>query len=291
MSSSKRIAIIGSTGQLGTDLVVAAQSSGAEVVPITHGEMDVTDFSAVSRVISSSAFDFVINCAAFHRVDDCQDDPDSAFGVNTVGAYNVARAAVATGAMPIFLSSDYVFDGEKQSPYVEADQPRPLNVYGVSKAAGEAAVFIAGDAIVARVSSLFGRAGSSGKGKNFIENILDKARSTGEAKVVDDIIMSPSYTRDVAAAIVHLIEVGAVGTFHLANAGECSWYEFARAAVELTGIDARIEATKSDSYPTVTKRPSYSALKSERAGSVGVVQRPWLDALTAYLVEKGHISA
>lgn len=292
MSSSSQVVVIGSTGQLGTDLVAALdRASTLQPVALTHHDVEVTDFESVVGALADTDPIAVVNCAAFHRVDDCEDEPETAFAINAAGAFNVARAAGERDAVPVFISSDYVFDGAKGTPYVESDPVSPLSVYGVSKVAGESVVHTTGPALVARVSSLFGIAGASGKGGNFIETILGRARADGKVTVVDDIIMSPSYTRDVAENLVKAIETGVTGTLHLANEGQCSWHELASAAITAAGISAEVEPTDSSTYPSKARRPSYSALGSERDESLGITRRHWTDALNAYLVEKGHIAS
>ena len=288
--TAQRIAIFGSTGQLGSDLVDVLRGSGSfDVVPFTHDDADCTDAAAVRRVLSGARPQFVINCAAFVRVDDCEDHAEEAFRVNAIGALNIAKACAELEALCVYVSTDYVFDGTKATPYVESDPTCPINVYGASKLAGEHLVRQAAPRwLIVRVASLFGKTGARGKGGNFIETILAKAKQGEALKVVDDIRISPTYTRDAAEIVRRLLEHGAAGVVHAANSGSCTWHEFAKAALELRGLPAVIAPVASTAYPTRARRPKNSAIHSERL-SVGTPA--WRDALCRYLIETGRIQA
>jgi dTDP-4-dehydrorhamnose reductase len=284
----RRVAIFGSTGQLGADLVaVLNQALDYDVVALTHEDADCADSCAVRAALQAARPDIVVNSAAYVRVDDCEDHTREAFEVNAVGAFNIARACVELDALCVYISTDYVFDGTKNAPYVESDPTAPVNVYGVSKLAGEILVRQAAKQwLIVRAASLFGRTGARGKGGNFIETVLAKAKRGEPLTVVNDVLMSPTYTRDAATGLVDLVEAGARGVVHLTNAGACSWHEFAERVIELTGVPASISPCSAEAYPTRARRPRNSALASER----GLRElRPWQDALEAYLVEKGHI--
>lgn len=286
-----RVAVIGSAGQLGTDLVHALSEAGHEPVALAHTDLEVTESGKVGEVIRDLRPDVVVNCAAYVRVDKAEDEPDLAFLVNALGALYVARACADSGAACVHVSTDYVFDGCKSSPYAEDDPPRPINVYGASKLAGEYLVRQAcSESLIVRVASLFGRAGASGKGGNFIETILAKARAGEQLRVVNDVRMSPTYTRDAALAIVRLIEQEARGIVHLTNAGVCTWYDLAKTALDLLHVSADIEPITSDAYPTRAARPANSALAGTRVASIlGAPLPAWKDALLRYLLEKGHL--
>ena len=227
--------------------------------------------------------DAVVNTAAFHRTDECEEKPELAMAVNALGAYNVAAAARERGATIAFLSSDFVFDGSKSTAYVESDVPRPINAYGVSKLAGEMLVAHENPSnYVARISSVFGAAGSSGKGGNFVETMLAKARRRERIEVVDDIVMAPTYAADAARLLVALLVKRApFGVYHLANSGECSWRAFADAILEAAGETARAVAVPSSSVPTKAPRPPHSTLASERRSLLGMTARPWREGLAA----------
>ena len=284
--------VIGSSGQLGQDLM---STFGEKTVGLTHTDIDVTDGIGVSRIVREQRPDWVVNTAAFHRVDDCEKNPTLAFAVNAVGAANVARAATEIGAGVVFYSTDYVFGGEGRSrhdPHTESSKPDPRNVYGVSKLAGEQLVMNANPRhLVIRSAGLYGTA-TSRKGWTFPELMVSKGRSDGWVKVVTDQALSPTSTRDLAEATQALMERDARGLFHLTNEGECSWYEFAQATFDIAGISVNLEPTTTISDDRRARRPSYSALASERLHEVGVPPlRPWRDALEQYLHAKGLIAA
>jgi dTDP-4-dehydrorhamnose reductase len=282
--------VIGSSGQLGQDLMSAF---GESAVGLTHADIDVTDGIGVSRIVREQRPDWVVNTAAFHRVDDCELNPTLAFAVNAVGAANVAHAAAEIGAGVVFYSTDYVFGGEsrpRRDPHTESSQPDPCNVYGVSKLAGEHLVMNANPRhLVIRSAGLYGTA-TSRKGWTFPELMVSKGRSDGCVKVVTDQALSPTYTRDLAEATRALMERNARGLFHLTNEGECSWYEFAQATFAIAGISVDMEPTTTITGERRARRPSYSALASERLAQFGVPPlRPWRDALEHYLGAKGLI--
>ena len=286
-----RIAVIGATGQVGSEIVAAADAARIDVLALTHADCEVTDRASLDAALRDlAAGDAVVNTAAFHRTDACEDDPERAMEANALGAFNAAAAANERGASAVFLSSDYVFDGTKGSAYVESDAPRPINAYGVSKFAGEMLAAHADPAhYIVRISSVFGKAGASGKGGNFVETIVSKAKAGGPIDVVDDIVMAPTYAADAARLIVELLARKApVGVYHLANAGECSWREFADAILERIGSQARARPISSSDAAGKARRPKRSTLASERLGALGLHARPWREALDAYLVEKGH---
>jgi dTDP-4-dehydrorhamnose reductase len=281
-----RILLIGGSGQLGSDL----REVGAEAHRISapsHTEVDVTDAGSVERAIASFAPDAVIDAAAFHKVELCEQDPAWSFAVNAVGPGTVAAAASAHGARCVFISSDYVFDGETPDGYAEDDPTRPVNVYGVSKVAGESIVRIASpDPLVVRGSGLFGHAGSSGKGGNFVETMLTKA-SAGEAiSVVDDQTFAPTATHDMAERILLLLERGvSPGVYHAANAGSCSWYAFAQAIFEIAGIEADLSPRSAGEQ--AVRRPRSSILLDTKSAALGLPPaRPWREALAWYLAQR-----
>jgi len=286
-----RVAVIGGNGQVGTDLVAAVRAAGLDVLPLTHTDCDVTDRASLDAAFRDlRSGDFVANTAAFHRTDACEDDPERAMAVNALGAFNAAAAASDRGAGIVFVSSDFVFDGSKDSAYVESDAPRPINAYGVSKFAGEMLAAHANTShYVVRISSVFGAAGASGKGGNFVETIISKARSGAPIDVVDDIVMAPTYAADAAQLLVALLSSRApFGVYHLANAGECSWREFADAILVDSGSEARARPISSADVAGKARRPRRSTLASEKLAALGLSARPWRAALDAYLVEKGY---
>jgi len=281
-----KVAVIGASGQLGSDLIKVFD----DVIPLTHRDIEVTDLSSC-EVLKELKPDVIINTAAYHKTDECEENPEKTFLVNSVGARNVALICRKIGAIDVYISTDYVFDGAKKEPYTEEDIPNPINVYGVSKYAGEILTrYICEKCYIIRVSSLFGVAGARGKGGNFVETMIKKAKAGDELNVVNDITMSPTYTKDAAVAIKEIIyNKLPYGIYHVTNDGSCTWYEFAKTIFEITGIDAKLNPITSDKFPTKAKRPKNSALSIEKMKSFGIVMRHWRDALKDYLKEKGHI--
>ncbi len=288
-----RVAVVGSTGQLGTDLVRVLEQSGPyQVFPLTHSDMDCTDSALVRAVLGSLIPDVVVNCAAFVRVDECEERPEEAFRVNTLGARLVAEACAALDATCVYISSDYVFDGAKRTPYLEEDLPSPLSVYGVSKAAGEQLVRISLEKHhIVRCSGLFGVAGASGKGGNFITTMLRMARDGRDIRVVDDQRFSPTSTEALARKILWLMTTGEYGTWHITCREECTWYELAGAVFRLADLRPGLSPVTSEAFGAKAERPSYSVLGHGRLQQAGADDLPhWHDALEQYLRAKGKIT-
>jgi dTDP-4-dehydrorhamnose reductase len=284
-----KVVVIGSTGQLAQDLMRVCPNA----VGISHQDLDVSDGVAVTLALQSHRPDWVLNTAAFHRVDDCENNAALAFGVNALGALNVSKAAAAVDAGVVFFSTDYVFGDaprEAGKPYIESDLPGPVNVYGVSKWAGEQLVMRSNPKhLVVRTTGLYGTS-TSRKGWTFPELMLNKAKSDGLLRVVTDQVLAPTYTADLAAKVKELIEIGATGLFHITNGGECSWFDFARETLELAGVKAKMEPIQTEQSQRRARRPSYSALASARLKDAGVApMRPRAEALKDYLHKKGII--
>jgi dTDP-4-dehydrorhamnose reductase len=294
MSSSRPLAILGASGQLGSDIVRAAAAAGVEHVGLRHEDIEVTDPQSLATTLGRVRPCAVINSAAFHQVDRCEEDPSEAYRVNAVGSLLAARAAREVGARYVYISTDYVFDGRRdpKTKYEEIDPPAPLNVYGASKLAGEQlGALTLDDHLIVRVSSLFGVAGARGKGGNFIETILKKAREGGPLKVVNDQWMTPTYTGDAGDAIVKLAMGNATGVVHVTNPESCTWHAFASEAVSLAGLGVAIEPVSASTFPSKVRRPRNSAMATRRLQElIGTPLRPWQKALRAYLAAKGHLN-
>jgi dTDP-4-dehydrorhamnose reductase len=287
-----RIAVIGSAGQLGTDLVdILRRAEDYEVFGFGHQEIECSNPVSIEKALERVHPEIVVNCAAFVRVDDAENRPEEAFRVNSVGALNVARACARLDALCVYVSTDFVFDGTKGAPYTETDTPHPINVYGVSKLAGEYLVQAnCRRWLIARMASLFGRAGSSGKGGNWVETILAKARAGERLRLIDDVWMSPTYSRDAAQALERLFRQKTTGIFHLTNLGNCTWYEFACKTLDLAGLGNQVEPISSANYPAQARRPRNSSLETTKLDlSLKETRRPWAEALKDYLAEKGHL--
>lgn len=284
-----RICIIGSKGQLGTDLIKEFEDKH-ETIGLTHQEIEVADINSCLTLKKHQPLDVVINTAAFHKTDQCEDEPAKTFSINSIGAKNVATISQEIGAITIFVSTDYVFDGTKTEPYTEYDVPTPINTYGISKLAGELFTRQNPKHYIIRVASLFGSAGASGKGGNFIETMIAKAKKNEPISVIDDMKMSPTYTRDAASIVKKLLELKLpFGTYHLTNSGYCSWYRFAEEIFHDLGMTPVLTPIKTNQLAMKARRPMFSALKSNRLSNHGIQIRDWNEALRAYLVEKKHI--
>ena len=284
-----KILIIGATGQLGSELTRAL--GGHEIVGLSHGQCDVTDADTVIRTVVEAKPDVVINTAAFHKVEACEEDPARAFAVNAEGAHHVARACLAVDALPVFVSTDYVFSGEKEGPYVEEDVPAPLNIYGISKAAGEMAVRATTlRHLIVRTSSMFGLRGSREKGGNFVETMLRLGSERDTIRVVDDQVMRPSYAGDVADVMAELLAREAVGTYHVTNSGQCSWHDLAAATFELAGVKVNLERTTTAAFGAKVRRPANSVLDHKALAALGVPSpRPWREGLAQYLAKRAAL--
>lgn len=286
-----RIALLGSEGQLARDLRSAL--SGHELILFSHGALDVTDHQKVREALTAAAPDAVINTTAYHKVDECEGNAEQAMAVNASAPLNLARICRDLKSRLMHVSTNYVFDGAAAAPYAEEAAPMPLSVYGNSKLAGEYFVrCTAPRHLVIRTAGLYGIAGSSGKGGNFVEMILKRCGGGEKLRIVSDQILSPTFTHDLARQMKELLEGGATGLFHLTNAGECSWFEFASAIRESAGLRGEVEPVDSATYVTPAVRPLYGVLENREVLKVGISSmRPWRDALAAYLQERSRKSA
>jgi dTDP-4-dehydrorhamnose reductase len=283
-----KVLVIGANGQLGTDLLKVFRASGDTVVPFTHAQLDVCSEESISNALAENKPEVVVSTAAFHRVDDCETKAALAFEVNGIGAMNLARACKGSGATLVHYSTDYVFGGyPRDTPYAETDLPAPLSVYGASKALGEHLIAAYTDGyFVIRTCGLYGLAGSSGKGGNFVETMLKKANAGEVIRVVDDQILTPTYTADLAEATRQLLRTTKFGLYHVSSEGQCSWYEFTRYIFECAGIDAKLLPIRTADFFSPVKRPAYSVLSKAKLGSVSGSMPSWKDALPRYLADR-----
>lgn len=284
-----KIVIIGATGQLGQDLIKTLWADN-DVIGLTHQNIEVTDYNSV-QTIKEQKPDVIINTAAFHKTDQCEDEPLKTFSVNAIGAKNVAAISKEINATNIFISTDYLFSGFKNEPYTEDDTTDPINTYGISKLAGELFTKQNPRHYIFRVASLFGVAGASGKGGNFVETMITKAKKGEPIAVVDDMWMSPTYTKDAAETIKKILELQLpFGTYHLTNQGHCTWFQFAQEIFKLTGLTPELKRIETNQIQTKAKRPRFSAIKSIKLPRYNLEMRSWKEALHSYLVEKGHVT-
>jgi dTDP-4-dehydrorhamnose reductase len=278
-----RVAVVGAGGMLGRDLVEACVGRGQEVFALTRADLDVRDEPACEDVMAVLHPDAVVNCAAWTDVDGAEADEPGAMAVNELGAGNIAAAAARHGARIAYISSDYVFDGQKRTPYVESDLPAPISAYGRSKAAGETATAFANDRhMVVRSSWLFGT-----QGGNFVETMLRLAKEQPEIVVVSDQVGTPTYTRHLAAALAELIETDQYGIHHVTAAGQCSWFDYAQEIFDIEDCECRVMAGTTEMLGRPAPRPAFSVLGTERHG--GPILPDWHDGLRQYLRERASI--
>ena len=278
-----KIALLGSSGQLGQDLQTALGAH--EVHALTRRDFDVTDHPQVRSRLMDLRPDVILNTTAYHRVDDCELRPELAYSVNVLAVLNLIRVANDLDSVFVHISTDYVFDGKAREPYTERSEPFPLSVYANSKLAGEFLVRSASRRhFLIRSCGLYGSAGSRGKGGNFVQTMLAKARRGEPIRVVNDQVVTPTYTVDLANQIARVLPTEHFGLFHMSNQGSCTWFEFAKAIFEIAGIEADLSPTTSDLYKTPAVRPKYSVLENARLKELGLNEmRHWREALAAYL--------
>ncbi len=288
-NSALKIVVLGAAGQLGAALVEELSKKGAEPKGLARADLDITREEDISEMFESMGPDVVINCAAFVRVDDCEEMVEEAFRVNCLGPALIAAAARRRRARMVQVSTDYVFDGKKRAPYVESDRVNPINVYGASKLAGELAVSSQlEDHLIVRVAALFGGTTSKAGGSNFVTAVAKRAREKGRVEVVDDQMVSPTYAPYAARTIAGLIEKGAAGIVHAAGEEPVTWFEFAREVVAVMGTGAQVAPIKSAALGQKARRPANSALVSERLGGLSVDPPPsFREALPGYLASEG----
>jgi len=281
-----RVAIIGANGQLGCDLNQSFSSAGYEVIPFNHDKLEITNLELTKEVLEAAGPQIVINTAAMHNVDACEANPLRAFEVNGLGARNLATIANEQGFTLVHISTDYVFDGQKKTPYLETDSSIPLNVYGNTKLCGENFVrTIAEKHFILRVSGLYGNNPCRAKGgNNFVKTMLKLAKERDEVRVVDDEVLTPTFTEDIARQATVLSRTQEYGLYHCTAQGCCSWYEFAAKIFELTGIKVRLSIARPNEFPAKVPRPKYSVLENQGLKRLNLDLMPhWEDALAKYL--------
>lgn len=261
-------------------------------MPLTRGGGSPVDLSrpeSLAFLFDQIRPDVVVNCAAYNFVDRAESERDEAFAVNAWGVGELARLCEASHCLLVHFSTDYVFglDQTRRQPWSESDAPGPVSIYGLSKLAGEYLVrSLLSRHLIVRTCGLYGVWGSGGKGGNFVETMLRLAGQGKPLRVVDDQFCTPSYTVDVAEAVVALIAADRPGLYHITNSGACSWYEFAQAIFQLAGVRADLSPISSSAYAAVARRPAYSVLDNSAGRALGMPPlRPWREALAVYLGE------
>jgi dTDP-4-dehydrorhamnose reductase len=272
--------ITGAAGMLGTDAVAAVAARGHDTIGLARADLDITDAAAVADAVAELRPDAIVNCAAWTDVDGAEANERGAMAVNDTAAGVVAATGREFGAKVLYVSSDYVFDGAKGTPYVESDMPAALSAYGRSKQAGETSTAIANDRhFIVRSSWLFGV-----HGPNFVETMLRIGSSQPEVVVVSDQVATPTYTPHLAAALARLIEGEGFGIHHVAAAGRCSWFDFAQEIFDQEGVECRVMAGSTEMLGRPAPRPPLSLLVSEREVPIRLPQ--WKRGLSEYLAAR-----
>lgn len=282
MDRSSRVLVLGGSGQVGAEIV--RRWNDLELVAPPRSEVDIEDPASVEAAVAAVEPDIVVNCTAFHNVEQCEREPERAFAVNAIGVGRIARMCADRGAAFVTFSTDYVFDGELGRPYRESDEPNPVNAYGVSKLAGEKLVLLqqAGHYVV-RTCGVYGTRISSSKGYTFIDRILAQARAGEQLRIVRDQVVSPSYAGDIADGLRALLERGIPGLYHVVNEGAVSWYDFATEALRQAGTEHAVEPVSSTEWASPVRRPAYSALAIAGLQALGIEMPSWRDGIAAYL--------
>ncbi len=288
-ASSLRIALIGADGQLGSDLMKALEDSN--LFPLYYPEFDVTDKERMQQTLEIINPDIIINTSAFNDVNECENKIGQAFELNSIAVRELSRICLKLKCVLVHFSSDYVFDGKKKEPYIESDKPNPLNVYGVSKLAGEYFVQnILDRYYVIRTSGLFGEAGCKGKGYNFVDIMVDKAEKEENIKVVNDQWMTPTWTFELAEKVKDILTRKKYGLYHMSSEGKCTWYEFAGSVFSCLGKKPKLIPVDSETYGAKARRPLYSVLENKKLKEIGVADfSNWKSALKKYMIKKGYL--
>lgn len=284
-----KIAVIGASGQLGHDVVRAFAEQGDEVSALTHADIELSSLESVAACLRATEAEVVVNTAAMHNVEGCEQQPGRAHEVNVVGARNLATATRDLGSVLVHVSTDYVYDGTKGEPYVESDEARPLNVYGRTKLEGEQLVRdINPKHYVLRTAALYGNHPCRAKGgQNFVDLMLRLARERGRVRVVGDEFTSPTATADLARQIAALSRSDGYGLYHATAESSCSWYEFAREIFRVADVSVILEVAAPNEFPAKVPRPAYSVLENRGLKSQNLnLFRPWQAGLQTYLAEK-----
>lgn len=283
-----KILLIGKTGQLGDDII--RYGAGHEIHAHDETTLDITVPESVRAAIADLRPDVVINTAAFHNVPKCETEPLEAFRVNCVAVRDLAAACNEAGCRLVTFSSDYVFGGEKRTPYREDDPPAPLQVYGISRLAGEHAALSTGPdhAVVIRTCGLYGISGAASKGGNFVDQRVADAKGGGPIEIGCDQTVSPTWTGNLARGVLRLITHPGLrpGIYHLVNEGECTWFDFTKEIYRILGLNVEVRPVDRKGVSGRMRRPLYSALANTKAKALNVALPPWRDGLRDYLREK-----
>jgi dTDP-4-dehydrorhamnose reductase len=283
-----KIVVIGATGQLGADIL--RNNTTHTIAAPSRDIVDITDTAQTGAYLRAQRPDAVINCAAFHNVPRCEEEPEQAFRTNCIAVRDLAAVCSDIGAWLVAFSSDYVFSGDKRSPYCEDDVTGPLQIYGISRLAGEHAALATAPerAVIIRTCGLYGKSGATSKGGNFVDKCVAVARGIPDMEMGADQTVSPTATDDLSRAVLAVIAHPALrsGIYHLVNEGQCTWHELARTAVEMLGLGTRVHPVDRGGRTGSMRRPLYSALANGKARRMGIALPHWRDALRTYLQVK-----
>jgi dTDP-4-dehydrorhamnose reductase len=281
-----KVAVIGANGQLGIDISREFKGNGDDVCELSHSDIEICSLESVREALVGAKPQIIVNTAAMHNVESCEKEPLKAYEVNAVGAQNLAVVARQIGAVLIHVSTDYVFDGSKKEPYLESDSAMPLNVYGNTKLAGESFIRSSVDKyFILRTSALYGRNPCRAKGgRNFVDLMLKLANERDELRVVNDEVVSPTATAELARQIVALGRTDNFGLYHATAEGSCTWYEFAKKIFELVNVKTNVVVAAPSEFPSKVPRPKYSVLENNALKVAGLNSfRTWEEGLRSYL--------
>ena len=287
-----RIVMVGSNGQVGSDLARVLRDSHPDFVALTRSDVDITENLTLSDKLGKYSPEMIINCSVYHPVDECETNPDRSFAVNAIAVRDLALAARNLHASLVHFSSDFVFDGEQGHPYSEEDNVSPLSVFGISKVAGEQLLrAVLPNHFIIRTSGLYGLTGSRVKRGNFVETMLRLGKQNGEVRVVNDLRMAQTSTWNLAKQVLSLIRTENYGTYHASDHGDYSWYEFARKIFDYSRMSVNVTPVSWRDMPSVAPRPKYSVLENRRLKNLGLDQMQPIDtALQAYLESRSASS-
>ncbi len=283
-----KIAVIGANGQLGSDICIALKNTD-DIVEFIIDDIDISNKNSVEKAFNNSDVDMIINTAAFHNVEKCEDEPETAFKVNGIGSLNLAEISNKLDIPVLHISTDYVFDGEKMAPYIETDLPIPLNVYGNTKLSGEYFIStIAKKYYVLRVSGIYGVNPCMAKGYNFVDLMIKLSKERNEVRVVDDEYLTPTYTGEIANQIAKIVHSDLkYGLYHLTAEGSCSWYEFAKEIFRLTKSDVKLNKAEPGEFAIKINRPKYSVLENKGLKDQNLnIMSHWKEGLAEYIKKK-----
>lgn len=289
-----RVVLIGANGQLGSDIVkVFGADPFYQIIPINRDTIDVTNPATITAAIDKYHPEMIISTAAFHRVDVCETSPKESFAVNAFGVRNLALECLKSDITLVHFSTDYVFgqDTRRNTPYVESDAPGPVNLYGISKLAGEHFMkYLLKKYFIIRTSGLYGAAGPVEKNGNFVDNLITKSKEQKEISVVNDQILTPTYTVDLSLNLKELLKTASYGLYHITSEEQCSWFGFAQEILRDIGSNTVTKPVSTSDFYSPVKRPAYSVLENANLKKINLnLMKPWQDALKRYMKEKNYL--